>query len=522
MYTKFNKLQGFRKKLYFWGFSFDRFNILLVLKNLTSQINSMDTFYKLRRRFYMSKEYPLFIGNTPVKTKESKTVLCPHDNEIVGDVSLANETHIQQAIKKAAAFFPQTKNMPTWKRAEILIAIARDIENSAESFAETLALECGKNINFARGEVQRAVQTFILAAEESKRIDGEYFDLDSVPKGEKKSALVKRFPLGTVLGITPFNFPLNLVAHKVAPALAVGNPIIIKPSSLAPLSALNLAEIVIKYVPDGMLSVLPCPGAEIMSAVKSEGIKMISFTGSPPVGWKLKDQCGKKKVCLELGGNAGVIIDEDADIDAAVEKSLVGGFAYAGQVCIHTQRIFIHKSKFDEFSAKFTEKTKNLTIGHPLDGEAFLNCMINEQEAIRAESWIDEATKLGAKICCGGNREGTKLQATILTDTTPAMKVEKNEVFAPIVTLTPFTQFEQAIDMVNNSDYGLQAGVFTNNLQHTKTAFKKLEVGGVIINNTPTFRVDQMPYGGVKNSGFGREGVRYSIEEMTELKLLVI
>jgi len=470
----------------------------------------------------MSNEYPLYIGNTAVKTQDKKEITCPHDNKPVGTVYIANETHIRQAIKKAIKCFGISKNMPAYERSEILFSIAKDIQNNAESLAETLALECGKNITFARGEVQRAIQTFTLAAEEAKRIDGEFFGLDSVPKGAHAHALVKRFPIGPILGITPFNFPLNLVAHKVAPALAVGNPIIIKPSSLAPISSLNLAEIIINYVPDGMLSVLPCSGPSIMSAVKSEDIKMISFTGSPNVGWKLKDQCRKKRICLELGGNSGLIIDEDTNLDDAVEKSIIGGFAYAGQVCIHTQRFFIHDSIFEEFKTKFVEKTKRIKLGHPLDEEAFLNCMISEQVAIRAENWIQEAVEQGAEILCGGKREVTKLEATILTKTSPNMKVEKNEVFAPVVTLTPFKDFEQAVEMVNNSVYGLQAGVFTNSLKHIKYAFKELQVGGVIINNTPTFRVDRMPYGGVKNSGFGREGIRYSIEEMTELKLLVI
>lgn len=470
----------------------------------------------------MNKEYPLYIGNTAVKTQDKKEITCPHDNIPVGTVYIANETHIQQAIKKAIKCFEITRNMPAYERSEILFLIAKDIENASESLAETLALECGKNITFAHGEVQRAIQTFTLAAEEAKRIDGEFFGLDSVPKGAHAHAFVKRFPIGPILGITPFNFPLNLVAHKVAPALAVGNPIIIKPSSLAPISSLNLAEIIIHYVPDGMLSVLPCSGPSIMYAVRSEEIKMISFTGSPPVGWKLKDQCRKKRICLELGGNSGLIIDKDADLADALEKSIIGGFAYAGQVCIHTQRIFIHDSIFEEFKKKFVEKTKNIKLGHPLDEEAFLNCMISEQEAIRAENWINEAVEQGAEILCGGKREGTKLEATILTETSPNMKVEKNEVFAPVVTIAPFKDFEQAVEIVNNSVYGLQAGVFTNNLKHIKYAFKELQVGGVIINNTPTFRVDQMPYGGVKKSGFGREGVRYSIEEMTELKLLVI
>ncbi|MBN2017784.1 MAG: aldehyde dehydrogenase family protein [Candidatus Cloacimonetes bacterium] len=470
----------------------------------------------------MQKQYPLFIGNTKVKTKEKRTISCPHDKIPVGIVYIANDTHIDQAIKKAVKCFETSKDMPAYERSDILFSIAKDIENTKDVLAETLALECAKNITFARGEVKRAIQTFTLAAEEAKRINGDFFGLDSVPKGAHTHALVKLFPIGPVLGIAPFNFPINLVAHKVAPAIAVGNPIIMKPSSLAPISALNLAEIIIKYVPDGMLSVLPCSGPSIMSAVKNEDIKMISFTGSPAVGWKLKDQYSKKRICLELGGNAGLIIDEDADIEDAVNKSIIGGFGYAGQVCIHTQRFYVHNSIFKEFLNLFLVKTKEIKLGHPLDEEAFLNCMISEQEAIRAESWIQEAVQQGAEILCGGKRDGTKLEATILTKTKQDMKVEKNEVFAPVVTLTPFDDFKKAVGMINNSVYGLQAGVFSNNLKHIKYAFKILEVGGVIINNTPTFRVDQMPYGGVKNSGFGREGVRYSIEEMTELKLLVI
>jgi len=345
---------------------------------------------------------------------------------------------------------------------------------------------------------------------------------DSTKKGEGKSALVKRFPIGPILGITPFNFPLNLVAHKVAPALAVGSPIIIKPSSLAPISALLLAEIVTKYVPDGMLSVCPCSGLEIELAVKDPRIKMISFTGSPPVGWRLKAICGKKKICLELGRNAGLIIDKDCDITDAISKAIIGSFAYAGQMCIHTQRIYVHEKIYVSFVSKFIEKVKALKSGNPLDENVFLNSMITEEEAIRAENWVNEAVDSGAKILCGGNRKGNNLQATVLTDTTPDMKVEAKEIFAPVVAINSFKDFKDAVEMVNNTIYGLQAGVFSNNMKNIFYAFENLEVGGIIINDVPTFRVDQMPYGGIKNSGFGREGVRYAMEEMTEMKLMVI
>ena len=469
----------------------------------------------------MRNEYPLFLGNNPISDSEKFKVKCPFDNSIIGLVNKANQKHIDTAVDKAEKVFKLTRIMPAYKRAQILNNIAKDIQERSDELSKILALECGKNINFARGEVQRAFQTFTIASEECKRIEGEFFSLDSTKKGEGKSALVKRFPIGPILGITPFNFPLNLVAHKVAPALAVGNPIIIKPSSLAPISALLLAEIVTKYVPDGMLSVLPCSGLEIEQAVKDPRIKMISFTGSPPVGWRLKEICGKKKICLELGGNAGLIIDKDCDITDAINKAIVGAFAYAGQVCIHTQRIYVHEKIYVSFVSKFIEKVKALKSGNPLDKNVFLNSMITEEEAIRAENWVNEAVDSGAKILCGGEREGNNFSATVLTDTTPDMKVEAKEVFAPVVAINRFKNFKDAVEMVNNSIYGLQAGVFSNNMKNIFYAFENLEVGGVIINDVPTFRVDQMPYGGIKNSGFGREGVRYAMEEMTEIKLLV-
>ncbi|MEA3474824.1 MAG: aldehyde dehydrogenase family protein [Candidatus Cloacimonadota bacterium] len=470
----------------------------------------------------MRNEYPLFLGNNPISDSEKFKIECPFDNSIIGLVNKANQNHIETAIDKAEKVFKITRMMPAYKRAQTLNNIAKDIQERSDELSKILALECGKNINFARGEVQRAFQTFTIASEECKRIEGEFFSLDSTKKGEGKSALVKRFPIGPILGITPFNFPLNLVAHKVAPALAVGNPITIKPSSLAPISALLLAEIVTKYVPDGMLSVLPCSGLEIEQAVKDPRIKMISFTGSPPVGWRLKEICSKKKICLELGGNAGLILDKDCDIEDAISKTIIGGFAYAGQVCIHTQRIYVHEKIYVSFVSKFIEKIKELKSGHPLDENVFLNSMITETEAIRAKKWVNEAVDSGAKILCGGERKGNNFSATVLTDTTPDMKVEAKEIFAPVVAINSFKDFKDAVEMVNNTIYGLQAGVFSNNMKNIFYAFENLEVGGVIINDVPTFRVDQMPYGGIKNSGFGREGVKYAMEEMTEMKLMVI
>ncbi len=470
----------------------------------------------------MKNEYPLFLGNEKVNSSKKLDVKCPFDDTLIGSVNIAEPKNIETALKKAVRVFQISRKMPVYQRVEILENIVSEIKENSEKLSEILALECGKNINFARGEIQRAIQTFTIAKEECKRIESEFFSLDTTKKGENKSALVKRFPIGPILGITPFNFPINLVAHKVAPALAVGNPIIIKPSSLAPISALLLAEIITKYVPDGMFSVLPCAGKDIENFVKDPRIKMITFTGSPPIGWKLKKICGKKKICLELGGNAGLIIDKTCNIKDAVEKSIVGGFAYAGQVCIHTQRIYVHHNIYDDFVTKFVEKAKKIKSGHPLDENVFLNSMITEKEAVRAENWLNEAVNSGAKILCGGKRNGINFQATILSSTKAEMKVECKEIFAPIVTIKKFNEFKNAVEMANNTDYGLQAGVFSNDMKNILYAFENLEVGGVIVNNTPTFRVDQMPYGGIKNSGFGREGVKYSIEEMTEMKLMVL
>jgi glyceraldehyde-3-phosphate dehydrogenase (NADP+) len=470
----------------------------------------------------MVKEYPLYIGNTPVISDAKRTIRCPYDQSEVGIVSIASKENIEEAISRAVNVFKSTRKLPSYKRANILDSIRVELENRREELAQTLALECGKNINLARGEVSRACQTFSIASEEAKRLEGEYFPLDATTNGENREALVRYFPIGPVLGITPFNFPLNLVAHKVAPALAVGNPIIIKPSSLAPISAILLGGIASHYVPDGMLSILPCKGKDIEQAVKDARLKMVSFTGSPPVGWRLKEICGKKKICLELGGNAGLIVDKDCNLNYAVDRSIVGAFSYAGQICIHTQRIYAHQNVYQRFIENFVQQAKSIKSGHPLDEDAFLNPMITEEEAIRAENWVREALNTGAKVLCGGVRKGSMFFPTVLTDTSPEMKVEKKEVFAPIVTIKPFSDFEDAVAMVNDSVYGLQTGIFSCNIEHIMYAFENLEVGGVIVNDIPTFRVDQMPYGGVKNSGFGREGVRYTMREMAEMRLMVV
>jgi len=400
--------------------------------------------------------------------------------------------------------------------------IANELKKRKLEFAEVLSLESAKPIKYAVGEIDRSIQTFTVAAEEAKRLSAEYMSLDWTPAGEDKKGLVKYFPVGLVAGISPFNFPMNLAVHKIAPAIAAGCPIILKPSSSTPLSTLKLAQIIAQTdLPKGAISILPMDRETGNLLVTDNRFKLLSFTGSPEVGWKMKSQAGKKKVVLELGGNAGVIVTNSADLDLAVQKCLVGGFAYSGQVCIHAQRIYVQEEIFKEFVSKFIPLVQNLKVGDPINSETDISSMIDEQNAIRVEQWVDEAVLDGASVLTGGKRNDSYYSPTILSKTTDEMKICALEVFGPVVTLEPFKSFEEAIDNVNKSDFGLQAGVFTNKIDEMNLAFNKLEVGGVIINDVPTFRVDHMPYGGVKDSGLGREGVKYAIHDMVEAKILV-
>jgi glyceraldehyde-3-phosphate dehydrogenase (NADP+) len=361
-----------------------------------------------------------------------------------------------------------------------------------------------------------------VAAEEAKRLPREYISLDWTPAGAGKEGLIKYFPIGLVAGIAPFNFPLNLAVHKIAPAIAAGNVIILKPARSTPLSTLELAKIIDKTdLPKGAFSVLPLDRKAGNQLVTDERIKMLSFTGSPAIGWQMKQQAGRKKVLLELGGNAGVIVSDSANLDIAVGKCLVGSFAYSGQVCIHVQRIYIHEKVFERFVEKFIEGTKKLKYGDPQEATTEISSMIDEDNAIRVENWVDEAVTDGAKILHGGKRNGTYFEPTIITNTKKQMNVCALEIFGPVVTLEKVKDFETSIFEINDSQYGLQAGVFTDSLEEMNRAFNELEVGGVVLNDVPSFRVDHMPYGGLKNSGFGREGLKYSIFEQMEPKLLV-
>lgn len=469
------------------------------------------------------QETRLLLGGEWRETAETLGVRSPYDGSLVAAVSLAGEAEIDEALDRAVEAFEVTRSMPAHRRAGILRDIARGLEENKEDFARTLSLEAGKPIRDARIEVERDVQTFAVAAEEAKRIAAEVVPMDWAPLGENRFGLLQRFPIGPILGITPFNFPLNLVGHKVAPAIASGNPILIKPASATPLSALKLAGLAVEAgLPQGALSVLPCSGRTIEKFVADDRVKMVTFTGSMAVGWRLKQLAWKKKVTLELGGNAGVILHEDADLDFAIGRILAGGFSFAGQSCISVQRIYVHEPIWDQVVGTLVSKVQALRLGDPLDEDTDLGPMIEEGAAVRAEEWVREAVDGGAELLTGGRRHGPMLEGTVLTRVQPQMKVCEREVFAPLVGLFPYRDFEDAVAAVNDSEYGLQAGVFTRDVRRIWHAYRHLEVGGVMVNDVSAFRIDHMPYGGVKESGFGREGLRYTIEEMTEPRLMVL
>lgn len=468
------------------------------------------------------KTYNIYKAGTFAETDKALEVINPYTQKAFAKTYLAGKAELEESIEKAKGVEEELKNMPSHKRYSILMQISEGLRVNRKELAKTLALQSGKPLKYSLGEIDRGTQGFIIAAEESKRLPKEYFSIDWTPKGEGKEGIVKHFPVGLVAGISPFNFPMNLAVHKIAPAIAAGNPIILKPARSTPLSVLQLAEIIDKTdLPKGALSVLPMDREAGNQLVVDERIKMLSFTGSPAVGWRMKQSCGKKKIALELGGNAGVVVSDSADIDLAVDKCLVGGFAYSGQVCIHVQRIYVHESIFEEFSNKFVQKVENLKKGDPLKEDTDISVLIDQDDADRVEEWVNEAVEQGARILTGGTKEGGFYKPTVLTSTKKEMKVCSLEIFGPVVTLEPYSDYTSAIDEVNNSDYGLQAGVFTNKISEMNYAFDKMEVGGIMINDVATFRVDHMPYGGEKDSGFGREGIKYSIQEMMVPRLLV-
>jgi len=465
-----------------------------------------------------------FINGRWLPTTETLPIHSPWSGEAVGEVSLAGPEEWDAAIVAAQAAARVLKTWSSQERRQLLEALAAGVRAERDEFVRTIVAEGGKPVVYARAEMARGLSTLTLAAEEAERIGGEVLPLDLIQAATGRWGITRRFPVGPILGIAPFNFPFNLVAHKVAPALAAGNPIIIKPASATPLTALKLAEVYEEVGgPPGGLQVLPSRTELAERAVGDDRLKVLSFTGSAAVGWHLKNQAGRKKVILELGGNAACIIDADADLKRAARRTAIGAFAHAGQVCIAVQRVLVHQQVFEEFARIFQNTiAREIAVGDPAWEETVVGPFIDQVAAVRVRAWVTEAQEAGAQILTGGLGEGNLMPPTVLTQVTRNMKVWQEEIFGPVATLTPFADFDAALELANDSIYGLQAGVFTDTLSHAWRAFETLEVGSVILNDAPVFRVDHMPYGGVKASGLGREGVRYAVEELTEIRLLAL
>ncbi|MGV7220201.1 MAG: aldehyde dehydrogenase family protein [Nitrospinales bacterium] len=471
----------------------------------------------------MTQQNKFYCGGEWREGTKSLSINNPFTNSVIAEVSLANSSDIDDAIILAEKSFEITRKLPAFSRSRICSQIAGGIKIRKDEFAKIISNESGKPLVYSRAEVERSILTFTIASEEALRINGEVLTLDIAESGKGKMGITRRFPVGPISGISPFNFPLNLVAHKVAPAIACGNPIILKPSSLTPLTALLLAEVIDNTdAIKGSFSVLPCQRDIADPLVEDPRLKMVSFTGSPTVGWDIKKRSGKKKVTLELGGNAAAVIEPDADLDFAAKKVCFGAFAYSGQVCISVQRALIHKTCYSEFVKKLISEINLLKSGDPLDETITFGPMIDQGNAERIESWVNNSLQGGGTLLAGGKRNGPYFEPTLLSGIDPREQIVCEEAFGPVLILEEYSDFDCAIEKVNDSDFGLQAGVFTNQMDKIMMAFNRLEIGGLVINDVPTFRIDNMPYGGVKDSGFGREGVKYSIEDMTEPKLLVM
>ncbi|MEO7715058.1 MAG: aldehyde dehydrogenase family protein [Capsulimonas sp.] len=469
---------------------------------------------------------PLYINGQWRTTDETDTIINPWDGAPAGRLFRGNAAEMEDAIAAAYGAREPFRALTDAARGEAQDKIHGGLSDRAEEIAQTITLESGKPIRDARAEVARAVHTFQIAAEEARRFgQGEQIPLDRTETSKGRIGITRRFPCGVVGAITPFNFPLNLVAHKVAPALAVGAPVVLKPAHQTPLTALLLAEVIADAgLPSGAFNVVHTEPALGERLALDPRIAALSFTGSAKIGWELKAKANRKRVTLELGGNAATIVHEDTDLSAAVPKCVASAFAYAGQICISTQRILIHRPIFEEFTQQFLTQSRGLLLGDPRLDATNLGPIINEAGGLRILEWVREALDGGARLLLGdiAPADPRRIAPIVLTDTNPEMKVEREEIFGPVATLTPYDDFEEALDKVNASDYGLQTGVYTNDIHRIYRAFERLEVGGVIAGDTPSYRVDHMPYGGVKGSGFGREGVRYAMDEMSELRLLAL
>jgi len=470
----------------------------------------------------MPSSYPIYIANRAERPNHDLTVTDKYSGEAIARAPLADTETVDRAIAAACGAAPAMAAMNPYQRETILRHCIARFRERYDELANLLRAEAGKPIQDSRGEVDRLIDTFEIAARETQNANGEVLNLEIGERTAGYRGFTKRVPIGPCAFITPFNFPLNLVAHKVAPALAAGCPFVLKADSRTPLGALVLGEILAETeLPEGAFSIFPCEVAAAAALTQDKRLKLLSFTGSPKVGWMLKSQAGKKKVVLELGGNAACVIDEGVDLDDAVPRVIKGAFYQSGQSCISVQRILVHRSLAQAFEEKFSAAARELKSGDPADEDTFIGPMIAESEAARLETWIDEARKAGAEVLCGGTRQGAIHDATVLKNVPRDQKLQREEAFGPVVVIDLFDNFDAALDQVNDSAYGIHAGVFTPRIDHAFRAWDYLEVGGVLINEIPSWRVDNLPYGGVKDSGLGREGIRYAIEDMTEIRSLV-
>jgi aldehyde dehydrogenase (NAD+) len=465
-----------------------------------------------------------FLVNGEWRTGEGTfEVHSPFDDSVVAEIGVPTAADVEEAVATAAATFEESRKLPVWARSEALDHISKRLGETIEENAKLIAAEGGKPLKWATVEATRASSTFRWASEVIRHGDDELMRLDTEQSLGSRVGILRRFPIGPVLGITPFNFPLNLVAHKVAPSLAVGAPIVVKPASATPIGSLRLAEFFAETdLPKGMFQVLPVSSKVADGMARDERFRKISFTGSSEIGWYLKGLDPKKHVTLELGGNAGVIVHSDADLDLAAQRIAFGGYYQAGQSCISVQRVLVASEVYEDFAARLTKQVEQLKVGDPMDPTVDVGPVIQRTEVDRIREWVDEAVSQGAEILTGGTGDGPFFQPTLISHVTPEMKVCREEVFGPVVTISPYETFDDALAMVNDSKFGLQAGVFTNDINRAFEAHRTIDVGGVIVNDVSAFRADQMPYGGSKDSGFGREGLRFAMEEMTEPRIMVL
>lgn len=466
----------------------------------------------------------LWIDGQWVETEKYDDLLAPFDGEKIGEIARATREQVTKAINGAHTAYKKFKTVTAYERSKILYRVSEIMEERQEELVKILALEAGKPLKAARGELQRTIATYVFAAEEAKRLHGETVPMDAAPGISGRIGWTKRISLGVVSAITPFNFPFNLVAHKLGPAFAVGNAVVLKPASQTPISSIVMAEIFKEAgLPDGMLQIVTGGGGELSdSLVTNPLVKKVTFTGSSAVGMKIKERIGLRKITLELGSNAGLIIEPSAPIEKIVKRCVEGAFGFAGQVCISLQRIYVHASIYEDFTKAFVEETEKLVVGSPLSENTDVSAMINPNEVTRIKEWIDEAIEQGAKVETGALFTKRTLKPTVMSKVSPTMKIVCQETFAPIVSIVPYEQLDEAIGYVNDSDLGLNAGIFTLNIEDALYAADELQAGAIIINDIPTFRTDNMPYGGVKMSGYGREGIKYAVEEMSDLKFITI